>query len=75
MISRFFGTTQVVLDKLNILSKFYVNSGKIVASNGTVALSEELGRDVPLRTIIGTGEGGSNPDTWGVGFLVHQPIS
>ena len=60
---------QVVLDKLNILSKFYVNGGKIVAGQHGTGIVEELGRDDSgLRTIIGTGEGGSNPDTWGVGF-------
>ncbi len=60
---------QAVLDKLNILSKFYVNGGKIVAGQHGTGIVEELGRDNSgLRTIIGTGEGGVNPDTWAIGF-------
>ncbi|WP_319232092.1 DUF4960 domain-containing protein [Draconibacterium orientale] len=58
-----------LLDKLNVLSKFYVQGGKIVAGLLGTGLVEELGRDNSgLRNIIGTGEGGDNPDTWGVGF-------
>ena len=58
-----------LLEKLNVLSKFYVQGGKIVAGLLGTGLVEELGRDNSgLRTIIGTGEGGSNPDTWGIGF-------
>ncbi len=58
-----------LLDKLNVLSKFYVNGGKIVAGMHGTGLVEELGRDNSgLRTIIGTGAGGANPDTWGIGF-------
>ncbi len=60
---------QGILDKLNILSKFFVNGGKIVASQHGTGIVEELGRDNSgLRTIIGTGAGGDNPDVWGVGF-------
>lgn len=58
-----------LLDKLNVLSKFYVQGGKIVAGLLGTGIVEELGRDNSgLRTIIGTGEGGANPDTWGIGF-------
>jgi hypothetical protein len=58
-----------LLDKLNVLSKFFVNGGKIVAGQHGTGILEELGRDDSgLRTIIGTGEGGVNNDTWGVGF-------
>ncbi|WP_346859605.1 DUF4960 domain-containing protein [uncultured Draconibacterium sp.] len=58
-----------LLEKLNVLSKFYVLGGKIVAGLLGTGLVEELGRDNSgLRNIIGTGEGGNNPDTWGVGF-------
>lgn len=58
-----------LLDKLNVLSKFYVQGGKIVAGLLGTGLVEELGRDKSgLRNIIGTGAGGDNPDTWGVGF-------
>lgn len=60
---------QVVLDKLNVLSKFFVQGGKIVAGLLGTGLVEELGRDTSgLRTVIGTGVGGDNPDTWGIGF-------
>ncbi|WP_108424560.1 DUF4960 domain-containing protein [Flagellimonas amoyensis] len=58
-----------VLERLNVLSKFYVQGGKIVAGLLGTGLVEELGRDTSgLRTIIGTGAGGSNPDSWGIGF-------
>lgn len=58
-----------LLEKLNVLSKFYVQGGKIVAGLLGTGLVEELGRDTSgLRNIIGTGAGGSNPDTWGIGF-------
>lgn len=64
-----------LLEKLNVLSKFYVQGGKIVAGLLGTGLVEELGRDNSgLRTIIGAGEGGSNPDTWGVGFT-GSPVS
>lgn len=64
---------QGVLDKLNVLSKFFVNGGKIVAGQHGTGILEELGRDDSgLRTIIGTGEGGENLDTWGVGFTNSQ---
>jgi hypothetical protein len=62
-----------LLDKLNVLSKFYVQGGKIVAGLLGTGLVEELGRDNSgLRNIIGTGAGGPNPDTWGVGFTGSQ---
>lgn len=62
-----------LLDKLNVLSKFYVQGGKIVAGLLGTGLVEELGRDNSgLRTVIGTGAGGNNPDTWGVGFTGSQ---
>lgn len=62
-----------LLDKLNVLSKFYVNGGKILAGQHGTDLVEELGRDNSgLRTIIGTGQGGDNPDTWGVGFTASS---
>lgn len=58
-----------LLANLNVLSKFYVQGGKIVAGLLGTGLVEELGRDTSgLRTIIGTGAGGVNPDTWGIGF-------
>ncbi|HEX9826966.1 MAG TPA: DUF4960 domain-containing protein [Flavobacteriaceae bacterium] len=58
-----------LLANLNVLSKFYVQGGKIVAGLLGTGLVEELGRDTSgLRNIIGTGPGGPNPDTWGVGF-------
>jgi len=58
-----------LLEKLNVLSKFYVQGGKIVAGLLGTGLVEELGRDTSgLRNIIGTGAGGANPDTWGIGF-------
>ncbi|WP_439132748.1 DUF4960 domain-containing protein [Polaribacter sp.] len=60
---------QAVIDKLNVLSKFFVQGGKIVAGLLGTGLVEELGRDTSgLRTVIGTGVGGVNPDTWGIGF-------
>lgn len=60
---------QALLDKLNVLSKFYVQGGKIVAGLLGTGIVEELGRDISgLRTIIGSGAGGSNPDAWGIGF-------
>ena len=59
----------VLLEKLNVISKFYVNGGKIVAGQHGTGLVEELGRDVSgLRTIVGTGAGGQNPDVWSIGF-------
>lgn len=58
-----------LLANLNVLSKFFVQGGKIVAGLLGTGLVEELGRDTSgLRTIIGTGAGGINPDTWGIGF-------
>lgn len=64
---------QGLLDKLNVLSKFYVNGGKIVAGQHGTGIVEELGRDNSgLRTIVGTGEGGENPDIWSVGFTNSQ---
>ncbi len=64
-----------LLDKLNVLSKFYVQGGKIVAGLLGTGLVEELGRDTSgLRNIIGTGAGGVNPDTWGIGFS-GSPVS
>lgn len=58
-----------LLEKLNVLSKFFVQGGKIVAGLLGTGIVEELGRDTSgLRTIIGTGVGGNNPDTWGIGF-------
>lgn len=58
-----------LLANLNVLSKFYVQGGKIVAGLLGTGLVEELGRDTSgLRTVIGTGAGGNNPDTWGIGF-------
>ena len=58
-----------LLGKLNVLSKFFVNGGKIVAGQHGASIVEELGRDDSgLKTIVGTGAGGDNPDTWGVGF-------
>lgn len=58
-----------LLEKLNVLSKFYVQGGKIVAGLLGTGLVEELGRDKSgLRNIIGVGAGGNNPDSWGVGF-------
>lgn len=60
---------EAVLDKLNVLSKFYVQGGKIIAGLLGTGLVEELGRDISgLKTIVGTGAGGYNPDVWGVGF-------
>lgn len=60
---------QALLDNLNYLSKFYVQGGKIVAGLLGTGLVDELGRDTSeMRTIIGTGPGGDNPDTWGIGF-------
>lgn len=59
----------LIREKLNVLSKFYVQGGKIVAGLLGTGLVEELGRDTSgLRNIIGTGAGGDNPDTWGIGF-------
>lgn len=64
-----------LLEKLNVLSKFYVQGGKIVAGLLGTGIVEDLGRDTSgLRTIIGTGAGGSNPDTWGVGFT-SSPVA
>lgn len=64
-----------LLAKLNVLSKYYVNGGKIVAGQHGTGLVEALGRDNSgLRTIIGSGEGGVNMDTWGVGFT-NSPIA
>lgn len=64
-----------LLEKLNVLSKFYVQGGKIVAGLLGTGIVEELGRDNSgMRTIIGTGQGGPNPDTWGVGFS-GSPVS
>ena len=58
-----------LLERLNVLSKFYVQGGKIVAGLLGTGLVEELGRDTSgLRTVIGTGAGGDNSDTWGIGF-------
>lgn len=60
---------QALLDKLNVLSKFYVNGGKIVAGQHGTGIVAELGRDNSgLRTILGTGEGGVNMDVWAIGF-------
>lgn len=65
-----------LLEKLNVLSKFYVNGGKILAGQHGTALVEELGRDNSgLKTIVGTGQGGDNPDTWGVGFTASSVAS
>jgi hypothetical protein len=61
---------QAVLDRINVISKFFVLGGKIVAGSHGTGLVEELGRDTSgLRTIIGTGAGGDNPDDWGIGFV------
>lgn len=58
-----------LLEHLNVISKFFVQGGKIVAGGHGTGLVEELGRDKSgLRNIIGSGTGGNNPDTWGVGF-------
>ena len=58
-----------LLANLNPISKFFVQGGKIVAGMLGTGIVEELGRDTSkLRNIIGTGAGGNNPDTWGVGF-------
>lgn len=58
-----------LLANLNVLSKFYVQGGKIVAGLLGTGLVEELGRDTSgLRNILGAGAGGNNPDTWGIGF-------
>ncbi len=60
---------QALLDKLNVLSKFFVNGGKIVAGQHGTGIVAELGRDNSgLRTILGTGEGGVNMDVWAIGF-------
>lgn len=60
---------QALLDRLNVISKFFVLGGKIVAGSHGTGLVEELGRDTSgLRTIIGSGAGGDNPDVWGIGF-------
>lgn len=64
-----------LLEKINVLSKFYVQGGKILAGQHGTGIVEELGRDRSgLRTIIGTGTGGPNPDTWAVGFT-NSPIA
>ncbi len=64
-----------LLNKLNVLSKFYVQGGQIVAGSHGTGIVEELGRDPSgLRTIIGTGAGGENPDVWGVGFT-NSPVA
>ncbi|HRJ15811.1 MAG TPA: DUF4960 domain-containing protein [Saprospiraceae bacterium] len=64
-----------LLEKLNVLSKFYVQGGKILAGQHGTGIVEELGRDRSgLRTIIGTGAGGPNADTWAVGFT-NSPIA
>lgn len=66
---------EAVMERLNVISKFYVQGGKIVAGLLGTGLVEELGRDISgLRTIIGTGAGGSNPDSWGIGFS-GSPLS
>ncbi len=59
----------VLLEHLNVVSKFFVQGGKIVAGGHGTGIVEELGRDTSgLRNILGSGTGGANPDTWGVGF-------
>tara|TARA_R110001583_G_scaffold122569_1_gene273851 strand:- start:4819 stop:5925 length:1107 start_codon:yes stop_codon:yes gene_type:complete len=64
-----------LLDNLNVLSKFYVQGGKIVAGLLGTGLVEELGRDTSgLRNILGSGVGGDNPDTWGIGFT-SSPVA
>lgn len=64
---------QALKDKLNVLSKFFVQGGKIVAGQLGTGLVEELGRDTSgLKTIIGTGAGGVNPDVWSVGFTSSE---
>ncbi|MFV0591837.1 MAG: DUF4960 domain-containing protein [Draconibacterium sp.] len=64
-----------LLEKLNVLSRFYVQGGKIVAGLLGTGIVEELGRDNSgLRNVLGAGEGGDNPDTWGVGFT-GSPVS
>lgn len=64
---------QALLDRLNVISKFFVLGGKIVAGSHGTGLVEELGRDTSgLRTIIGAGEGGENPDNWGIGFTTSS---
>jgi len=58
-----------LLEHLNVISKFFVQGGKIVAGGHGTGIVEELGRDTSgLRNILGSGTGGANPDTWGVGF-------
>lgn len=58
-----------VLERLNVISKFFVLGGKIVGGLHGTGLVEELGRDTSgLRNIFGTGAGGINPDTWGIGL-------
>lgn len=58
-----------LLEHLNVISKFFVLGGKIVAGGHGTGIVEELGRDTSgLRNILGSGSGGVNPDTWGVGF-------
>ncbi len=58
-----------LLEHLNVISKFFVQGGKIVAGGHGTGIVEELGRDKSgLRNILGSGSGGNNPDTWGVGF-------
>ncbi len=59
-----------LLENLNVISKFFVQGGKIVAGGHGTGIVEELGRDTSgLRNILGSGAGGDNPDTWGVGFV------
>lgn len=63
-----------LLEHLNVVSKFFVQGGKIVAGGHGTGIVEELGRDTSgLRNILGSGSGGSNADTWGVGF-VNSPL-
>lgn len=58
-----------LLEHLNVVSKFFVQGGKIVAGGHGTGIVEELGRDTSgLRNILGSGSGGANSDTWGVGF-------
>lgn len=58
-----------VLERLNVISKFFVQGGKIVAGLLGTGLAESLGRDTSgLRTILGAGEGGINDDTWAIGI-------
>lgn len=60
---------QGIKDKINVLSKFFVQGGKIVAGQLGTGLVEELGRDTSgLKSIVGSGAGGVNPDVWSVGF-------